>query len=445
MADLLELSRRVIDGEVALGAAGPLNRITHELSELADGIAMVEAFSHAILFATDEGLLVFDTSNEWGGARVVEAVRGWREDPFATLVFTHGHIDHVGGAGAFLADAEARGARWPRVVAHENVPARFARYRLTDGWNHAINARQFGQFRRRGYDLAGAARFLPETTPEPDTLYRDRLALEVGGLAVELRHAKGETDDHSWAWIPAHRAICAGDFFIWAFPNAGNPQKAQRYPREWAAALREMAGMGAELFLPAHGLPIAGAARIRRVLLEVAGALESLVRQTLDMMNAGARLDDILHAVKVDPALLEKPWLAPVYDDPEFVVRNIWRLYGGWWDGEPANLKPAPVRALAGELAALAGGPRRLAERAAALLSSDLRLACHLVDFAAAAAPEDGHVHAIRAAVYQARRDAETSLMAKGIFGAAANESKVRAGEGQAPGVAEGGGRGAEA
>ena len=38
------------------------------------------------------------------------------------------------------------------------------------------------------------------------------------------------------------RAVFVGDLLTWVFPNAGNPQKVQRYPREWAAALREMSG-----------------------------------------------------------------------------------------------------------------------------------------------------------------------------------------------------------
>ena len=42
MADLIALSTSVIDGNA--GDVGPLNRITHELSEIADGVAMVEAF-----------------------------------------------------------------------------------------------------------------------------------------------------------------------------------------------------------------------------------------------------------------------------------------------------------------------------------------------------------------------------------------------------------------
>ncbi|HBK18594.1 MAG TPA: MBL fold metallo-hydrolase, partial [Gammaproteobacteria bacterium] len=132
-----------------------------------------------------------------------------------------------------------------------------------------------------------------------------------------------------------------------------------------------------------------------------------------------------VHEVKLDPAVLEKPFMQPTYDEPEFVVRNIWRLYGGWYDGNPANLKPAKDAHLSRELAVLAGGADKLAERALALAEEDPRLACHLVEFAVQAEPESRRVHEIRAKVYQHRRGIETSLMAKGIFGTAANESKA--------------------
>lgn len=427
MADLLALSRAVIDEGVGAEGVGPINRITHELSEIGDGVAVVEAFSHSILFQTDSGLVAFDTSNEQGGERVVEAMRQWSCEPIAAVVYTHGHIDHVGGCGAFCRDAAARGRPRPRIVGHANVARRFDRYEMTDGYNKIINERQFGQFRRRGYDLAGDARFLPADTPRPDVVFDETLQLSIGGLDIELHHARGETDDHCWAWIPQRRAICAGDFFIWNFPNAGNPQKAQRYPLEWAAALRAMADRDADLFLPAHGLPIDGRDRIKRVLNDVAHTLERLVEQTLSMMNEGARLNDILHTVRVDDDALSRPYLRPMYDEPEFVVRNIWRLYGGWHDGDPANLKPPRDSALAAEIAALAGGARALAARAQSVMDEDPRLACRLVEYAALAAPEDAAVHTIRAELYQARRSGETSLMAKGLFGAAANESRSKA------------------
>ncbi|HNJ98885.1 MAG TPA: alkyl sulfatase dimerization domain-containing protein, partial [Ilumatobacteraceae bacterium] len=217
-----------------------------------------------------------------------------------------------------------------------------------------------------------------------------------------------------------------GDFLIWNFPNAGNPQKVQRYPGEWAAALREMASMGAELLLPAHGLPIEGSARISRVLNEVAQALEDIVTTVVAMMNAGETLDTIIHTVKVPDDTLAKPYLRPLYDEPEFVVRGVWRLYGGWWDGAASRLKPAPDAVLASAIADLAGGAEVLLRRGEqAAGEGDLRLACHFADLAGWAAPDDPTIHAGRAAIYLTRRKHELSLMSKGIFAAAARESQV--------------------
>ncbi len=135
--------------------------------------------------------------------------------------------------------------------------------------------------------------------------------LQVGDTTIELNHARGETDDHLWAWLPDRKWIMAGDFVIWNFPNAGNPQKVQRYPFEWAAALRDMIAAGPELLVPAHGLPIAGQARIAMVLSDIAEALEHLVADVIAMMNQGATLDTIIHTVSVPADTLGQAVPAP--------------------------------------------------------------------------------------------------------------------------------------
>jgi len=423
MADLLSLSSQIIDDGAPIFPV----RINQEFSEIADGVGVVESFSNVIAVATDEGLVLSDTSGTRTGPVVVESLRGWSRAPFHTILYTHGHVDHVGGAGAFVANAEALGQRAPRFVAHENLPARFERYELTDGYNTVINQRQFGGSGARNMQIAGPDRFLPKSTPAPSVTFGDRMGLCVGDVRLDLHHAKGETDDHAWAWLPQRQMIFAGDLFMWNFPNAGNPQKVQRYPREWARALREMAGLGAELLVPAHGVPIAGAERIRMVLDDTALALETLVAGALERMNAGQPLDAILHEVKPPAELMAKPYLRALYDEPEFVLHNIWRLYGGWYDGNPARLKPAPDAALAGEIAALAGGVAALVERARALAAADeYRLACHLIEMAVQAEPDDKVAHAARAEIYAERRERETSLMAKGIFGFAARDSESK-------------------
>jgi alkyl sulfatase BDS1-like metallo-beta-lactamase superfamily hydrolase len=418
VVDVLELSARIIDSGLDFD---PVSRMTQEVSEIAEHIALVESFSHSIALRTGAGLVVFDASGQWSGRAVVQALRRWSADPVDTIVYTHGHVDHVGGSGAFVADAARNGSRRPRVVAQENVRARLARYRLTDGWNLIINYRQFAEAAGGLVNALRGRHFLPDDVAEPEVTFADRLRLDVGGQVIELHHARGETDDHLWAWLPAQKAICCGDLFIWNFPNAGNPQKVQRYPLEWAAALRAMSSCAPELLLPAHGLPVAGQARIARVLDEVAGALEDLVHAVVDMMNAGCSLDEIIHSVSVPEQTLARPYLRPAYDEPEFVVRNIWRLYGGWWDGNPARLKPPPDALLATEVAALAGGADALARRARA--TADLRLACQLAEWAVQADPGSAQASAVRAQLYRERKDGESSLMAKAIFGAAAAQS----------------------
>jgi alkyl sulfatase BDS1-like metallo-beta-lactamase superfamily hydrolase len=388
--------------------------LSGDLAEVAPRCAFVPSLGNATAFETDAGLVLVDTGGFMLAGLVHEQIRGWSESPLHTAIYSHGHVDHVFGVPLFEREAEENGWPRPHVVAHENVPRRFARYRLTAGYNGAINARQFQLPELR----------FPTEFREPDETYRDRHTLEVGGERFELHHAKGETDDHTWTWIPSRGILCCGDLFIWATPNAGNPQKAQRYPREWAAALREMADLDAELMLPGHGPPVAGAARVRDALEDTATLLEAICEQTLGLMNEGESLDRIVHTVRPPEELLSKPYLRAIYDEPEFIVRNLWRLYGGWYEGDPARLKPAPEAELAEELAALAGGAERLAERSLELAAEGrLRLAGHLAELGVQASPELPAAHDARARVNEQRAETEASTMARGIFAATAAES----------------------
>ncbi|MGD0082862.1 MAG: alkyl sulfatase dimerization domain-containing protein [Acidimicrobiales bacterium] len=421
MDDILALADRLWRGEADITDHHPLGG-AGSLTEVGDGVAYVASFARVTAFSTEDGLVLVDTGHSLAAQQIHEQIRDWtparadrgQRSRLNTAIFSHGHIDHVFGVGVFESESRSQGWSQPTVVAHEAMPARFDRYVMTAGYNAIINQRQFG--------IPGLT--WPTEYRYPDRTYSNELALDVGGTRFELHHARGETDDHTWTYVPDRHVLCTGDLFIWASPNAGNPQKVQRYPLEWAAALREMVSLGAEMLLPGHGYPVAGAERVREALTSTAELLESIVSQTLDLMNAGARLNEIIHSIEMPAALLELPYLRPVYDDPEFIVRNLWRQYGGWYEGDPASLKPSPEHQLAAELADLAGGASRLADRAEALLAAgDLRLAGHLAELAALANPADRAVHRVRAEVFEARVAAETSTMAKGIFSWAARES----------------------
>jgi alkyl sulfatase BDS1-like metallo-beta-lactamase superfamily hydrolase len=169
--------------------------------------------------------------------------------------------------------------------------------------------------------------------------------------------------------------------------------------------------------LSGHGLPVFGADRVQQALLDTAELLESIEEQTLVLMNQGVTLDRVIHTVEVPAHLQAMPYLQPVYDHPQFIVRNVWRRFGGWYDGEPDNLLPAPRQQQAGEWVALAGGVGPVLARAAGLAAAgDHRLACHLVEFAVLAEPTSREAHDLRRRLYAERAGQQVSSMARNIL-----------------------------
>jgi glyoxylase-like metal-dependent hydrolase (beta-lactamase superfamily II) len=383
--------------------------------EVAPDVLMIAAFVNTYALRLPDGLLIVDPGFAHTATTVHQAVRAWSNAPLQTAVYTHGHADHAFGLAPFL-DAGER----PQVVAQENCPARFRRYALTHGWNARINQRQFSL----------PQPMFPNRFIWPTLTFRDSLTQRCGDVDVRFVAAKGETDDACFVWVPSRRYLFCGDLIIWQAPNCGNPQKVQRYPLEWAEALETMAGLDAEFLFPGHGLAVQGADAVRTVLTETARYLRVIIDQVLERMNAGQTPEEIFHAVEPDPELSTRPFLQAHYDHPKFIVRNLLRLWGGWWNGNAAELLPATPAAQAEEIAQLAGGVDKLIARGRELLASgDAKTAAHVAEWATRAAPQDVEAQALKRDVYARRLNDEPSLMAQGIYRAAMNDAKLALGE----------------
>ncbi|GIU88892.1 MAG: hypothetical protein KatS3mg009_3407 [Acidimicrobiia bacterium] len=366
------------------------------------------------VFETDEGVVLVDTGCPGDATTLLHAVRELTSAPLHTVVYTHGHLDHAFGLRKLLEDGER-----PRIIAHENTPARFERYMRTAGYNARINSVQFQQDVERIW--------WPRTREDfdwPTETYRDRLELEIGGESFVLHHGKGETDDATWVVVPGRSVLACGDFWFGVAPNCGNPQKVQRYPVEWAAVAEEMAAVGAEHLFPGHNAYQRGADDIRRLFLDQAAYLGAIIEQTFEALNACLPHDEIVAAVSVPESLRDNVFLQPVYDRPEFIARNLIRRYGGWWSGYASELLPATMREQAEFVAGLAGGPAALAGRAAQLAADgELVLACHAAEWALLAGPDDAEARRVAADVFEQRARGEPSLMARSIFRALARSA----------------------
>jgi glyoxylase-like metal-dependent hydrolase (beta-lactamase superfamily II) len=406
----------------------PALRLRAEAHAVRPDVFMYTRFVNTYAVSTSGGLLLIDPGFQWNASSVHEAVRAWSDASLHTAVYTHGHADHAFGLGPWLAAGDQ-----PQIIAQENCVARFRRYQLTHGLNARISQRQFS--------LPAPA--FPSEFNWPTIAVRDSLVQRIGDTEVRYRAARGETDDALYVSIPERGYLFTGDLIVWTSPNCGNPQKVQRYPVEWAEALEEMASLGAEWLFPGHGFVVEGQDSVRLVLTETAAWLRSIIDQVLERMNAGQNPEQIFHEVEPDEELSKRPFLRVVYDHPKFVVRNLMRLWGGWWNGNAADLLPATWEEQSREIATLAGGIDALVARGRELLNQgDLTMASHLAEWAARGHPEDASAQELKRDAYRKRLDAAGETMTQGIYRAAMNDAiRALGGEPEAPGPGGGLGR----
>lgn len=349
---------------------------------------------NAALFETDDGLVLVDAGMAPAGPALAEAIARVSDAPLRIVVYTHGHVDHAFGTWALL-EAGHR----PEIVAHENLPRRFERYLRLRGSIARYMSQPEDELPRSRDDFVW-----------PTRTFRDRLELELGGERFVLVHAPGETDDQLYVHVPARGIVYSADYYQGFLPNAGNGKRVQRFPEEWAAALRAIVALEPRLLLPAHGEAIEDPEAIRENLLAHAEALETIVRQTVDGLNRGLRKDQVPFTVELPPHLREHPALEERYVSARDISKMVVKRYTGWWDDLPSHWSPAPLEAQARALADLAGGVPRLVAAARDALARDLRIASHLADWAWLAAPDDPAVQQLVIDTYLARIEDPSSL-----------------------------------
>ena len=228
-----DVCEKLWKGEVDFASWHPVSTPYLEAEELEDGVLYYKGLAGATTIDTGDGLVMLDTGGELDTARLHQQVRRWRADThLAAAIFSHHHVDHIFGVGPFEQEAVDKGWGWPLVYGHAAISSHLDRYKKTPGWNTAINVRQFAVPPSAGFRWPSEFRY-------PDVEYQERLRFARGDLSFELRHTRGETEDATWTWIPEKRILAPGDLFIWAVPNAGNPQGPALVRRVGCRAARD--------------------------------------------------------------------------------------------------------------------------------------------------------------------------------------------------------------
>lgn len=357
-----------------------------ESFELADGVSIHVAIGYdlanTILIHTPEGNVIVDAMT--GPARAAEAqtdLLARAPGPTKALIFTHSHIDHVGGATAW-APVDQQVPIWATEAFAEHF---FKQYGVFAQAEQRRGLRQFGA-RVDERDLpcsALGARIDFESgvghgVRLPTQRFSGQASFTVGGVTIELHEAHGETDDQLFVWLPEHRVLLPGDNVYRTFPNLYTIRGTRPRPVDaWIESIDRMRMLEPTLMIGSHTAPFSGAELIAEVLRDYRDAIAFLRASVVRAANAGWTRTQIAESVTLPAELAQKPWLRELYGQLDWSALSIYDAELGWFDGQPEQLYPPPSAEIERAEIELMGGVA--AVRAAAREADDPRVRLHLL------------------------------------------------------------------
>jgi alkyl sulfatase BDS1-like metallo-beta-lactamase superfamily hydrolase len=395
-----------------MGAGDSLPLKTGEgVEPVAPGIWLLHGQGQSFVAETSAGLVVVDAGP--GGkvtAAMIDALRRCSDAPVHALCYSHGHAGYNAGVPLWLAHASSRGESPPRLIAHRNVPRRYARYRETQALQQHLNEMQFrmppGSFAMRLHD--------------PQETFDRHLVIGEGERRVELFWAPSETDCSIALWCPTQRVLYGGPAVIDSIPNVGTPLRTLRDPVRWADTLEDLLALNPEQVVREFGPTIIGTQAVREVLGKTAEALRWLRAETVRLMNEGLGEREVLARITYPEALFSPAWMRPVYGDPSYIVRDIYRSENGWWDRNPTSLHPAAPQEVAQALGeAITDKAAVLQQASRHAQDGQLQLALQVIDLLALAegdAPEIAEARRLKAGWLRERARTVTSYISKSLY-----------------------------
>jgi glyoxylase-like metal-dependent hydrolase (beta-lactamase superfamily II) len=376
-----------------------VHKITDDIRTVQCNLFQESHYAYTSWVITSDGVVVIDAGTGTVSPLVKEEIAKETDKPIKYLMYTHGHIDHVEGAPAFM-------DQHPEIIAHENVIPRFERYKLTADYFRLIMNIQI----RQNLPIRQTQLIHPTKT------YRDEYRFQLGGKTFELFHGKGETDDHTLVWIPELKTIFCGDLLEGSFPNLGNPFKVMRYADEWAKTLERVLALNPD-FAIGGDLVLTNKQEIKEILGEHIEVLKFLQNSVIKAANEGKNLEQMTEEIRLPPHLENSPNLRQIYSRREFAIYNIWKRYCGYFDFSASGVLPRPKKEMALVVRELVGNDDAILQKADKLMrDGQLQLALETLDIILKVDYGNVPARRLRLEILKKLADTDICLMSRNVW-----------------------------
>jgi alkyl sulfatase BDS1-like metallo-beta-lactamase superfamily hydrolase len=349
-----------------------------EAIRITDFIWAVNDVSNAYLVNTADGDVMINTGFMDNAERNVRLMTPKRTGLLRHIILTQSHADHFGCVPDFKEEGTV-------VIGGPSFNEAWSDMKRLQPFFGPRSKKLWGGTLKRGST--------PKPAPDivPDILVDRTYSFDQGGRRFELIHApEGETVDNLIVWMPDEKVAFTGNLVgpVWLSMPFFCTIRGDKPRLVWNTlkSLEKLKSLDAEVIITGHGAPIRGQDQIRADIEKMIGAIGFVRDYTLDGMNAGKTVHDLMRDVKLPDSLK----IGEFHGKVAWAVKTIWDEYAGWFHYEEGTtgLYHVPRSAVHADLVELAGGARALAQRAKMHVQAGRPLeAIHLIDIALSGEP----------------------------------------------------------
>ena len=294
-------------------------------------IYLSEGASNSYLIETTEGNILINT-----GLGVEAPVHKYcfdqvNKNKIKYIIFTQGHVDHVGGSGFFKEyNPDAT------LIAQENIIEHQSFDSLTQG-GRVLNAYKFfGEMIDLMNDAIARAEKMGfkdiQSIAEPDILFKDEYKFSLGGLDVELYSVPGgETLDALLIYLPKHKILFSGNAFGPLFPHLPNFCTIRgdriRFAIPYLEMCKKVLELKPNILITGHFKPIEGQKLIYDEVKNLHDAVDYIHTKTVEGINTGKDMYELMKEI----VLPKKLSVGEGYGTVEWAIRSIYEGYTGWF------------------------------------------------------------------------------------------------------------------